>query len=349
MSDNTLQSYVPALKELLEVFDRTSSTNELEAAVRAFKEAQEQAKLATRSPLEEAFNAFEAAYEAKDIAWGSVRLKEVLICLRDLQYSRKDIAFALNIEQLTVDRWEDGASKGMKPDTFADFKVFILDVLNGKSRRAISVCDTGFVTWRQMVNSQMASRRIWYIASSKFIGDRSIAFRDAARGIFVPRPTLEPPTMVYIYPPGSETESSLKEWTPALPHQELCGTIIGIEDSTLPWFMPGMRAIMLEKTNRIPGRPQQLEGYVRVRVADENKLRLLNALDPIEEDTPHTPWLQVHRETVDRWHRYLEEGRYLERVQDIQQKQSGSFAVIYTRASMEDGVRQLTITRQEPA
>ena len=288
--------------------------------------------------LEDAFVAFMEAQELKNASTGSEQLRRILKCLYELQYTKRDITFALNVEPLTVDRWEDGNSKGMKSETYAEFRDFISDVIRGRSRRTVDISDTGFITWRYLMQEQAAAKRIWYVASSKFLVDRSLAFKEAVKSLFLKPQGREPITcLVYLYPKGSDTESSLREWHETLLRMErqgteLRGSIIGIADdgADLPGiYLPGLRATLLEKAGYSD--PIQVEGYIRVKLKDDTKKKLLTALDPLEE-FPHTPWLTVDRETAERWYNYCEKRQYVEQVDRVcaeQTRKQKAFDVHY--------------------
>ncbi|MBV9850098.1 MAG: hypothetical protein JO250_10535 [Armatimonadetes bacterium] len=287
---------------------------------------------AVTKELEKAFHAFVEAQELKNASIASEQLKKMLRCLYALKYTKKDITFALDVEPLTVARWEDGNSKGMKPDTYAGFMEFITDVFKGKSRRTVDISDTGFVTWRYLMQEQAAARRIWYITSSKFLVDRSLAFREAVKNLFLKSEGREPTRLVYLFPKGSGTESSLNEWCETLLRMEsqgteLRGSIIGIADdgADAPGiYLPGLRVCMLEKAGYTD--PVQVKGYIRVKLEEDTKKKLLMALDPLEE-FQHTPWLTVEREIVERWYNYCDKRGFTADVERICATQTERFAI----------------------
>lgn len=272
-------------------------------------------------------------------------LPEMLKCLEELGYDKKSVAFAVDVEMLTVERWGMGG-KGVKLATLKKFKEFIEGILDGRSQLSLKAADSGFVTWRYLIEDQQAkSDRIWYISSSRFLLARSLDYKDAVKNLFLKerqeKENRNAPVMVYLYPRYSETDNSLVAWTRSLENisrlEPLCGTIIGIVDDSLNWFLPGVRAVMLEKSNT--EKSERLEGYIRVQLAAAAKEQLLKALDP-KEKSPHTPWLTVANDTVSRWYFHCEE-HYIGIVEDCLAKKNTDFAIY--RVDMDE----IKLTRQE--
>lgn len=262
--------------------------------------------------LELALCVFTKAHQSKGEQAGE-KLKDVLNCLLNLQYSKSDLAFVFDVEPLTVERWLKGNEKRtgtftMRAETFAKFVERCQAILAGKSLHPIKASDSGFITWRyQVEHEQTTARRTWYIASSGLIPVNSLAFKESIKNLFSKErqnaENRKPPVKVYIYPPDSEAADSLVKWEASLlqinEKENLCGSIIGIADSSLPWFLPGVRALILEKeTDR---GEIYVKGYLRVPLQEDAQTKLLKALDPLERNAD-TPWLSVQRPTAEEWY-----------------------------------------------
>lgn len=261
--------------------------------------------------LEHAFNAFVEAYEERrSAAKAEGLLPKLLQCLEEANYTKRDIMFTLGLEALTVQRWSE-EGKGMRPETYEAFKLFVRNILDAHPQRPINVSKTGFVSWRYIFEKRQAewATRIWYISSGHFLLSNSRAFREVVRDLLIEAnqpPSRTSPVIVYLYPRASVSEAHLHIWKKSLDvikaGKPLRGSVIGIsidDISIFPHFLPGVRGAILERQHE-KGQPD-LEGYLRVRLFDETKESLLKALEP-DEQSSHTPWLQVHPETAERWY-----------------------------------------------
>jgi len=318
----------------------------------------------------EAFDDFVAAYENKEEQKSDrphkslgEHLQEALRCLEREGYTKRDLIFTLDVEPLTVDRWFDG--RVMRDTSYTAFKEFGEEIKRGKPQRVINVSDTALVTWRYVLeNRQAQADRIWYISDGRFLLSSSSDIDTVVRNLFTvsyqQQKGMEPPIMTYLYPAKSETAAHLRQWETFLLHwqkqvpdsepgQRLKGSIIGIsiqDTSDLPWFLPGLRAILLERDSSLKGRGI-VEGYIRVRLPDEptTKIREVMAMpemsegdkgvkdddvDDVDED-PHIPWLQVHRKVAKKWYMAIKYF-YLQQVLRLIAEQEDDFHVHFVES-----------------
>jgi hypothetical protein len=271
--------------------------------------------------LERFWGAFENVYNDKGRTEEVPRsLQNVLQCLDNLKYSKRDLMFELDIEPLTVDRWRSGGS--MKPDTFVVFREFVHDIMQGKLRRPISTADTGFISSTHLFEQrQPMATCIWYLARESFLLSRSRSLKDDVLNLFLAKKQRHSPTLIYLYPRGSMTEVSLIDWKNRLHDigrdEDLKGSVIGISLGEkgivkMPWFIPGLRIIMLEIRNGV-------EGYIRVKTPQPNHDALCKVMG-VENEDLQAPWLAVHREEVEQWHTICEE-RFSKRIAKVLQDQ----------------------------
>jgi hypothetical protein len=307
--------------------------------------------------LEQALSRLEAAYERRndpDAGPGSTAtpLLETLQILEEIGYTKRDIMYSLNVEGLTVDRWLDG--KDMKPNSLGAYRSFIREIIRGRPQRPINVSDTGFVTWRYVFEDRQArANRIWYIAASEFLVFRSLSVKEVLKNLFSKQRQKDEadlkkkhsPVLVYLYHTDSAAESSLRQWHHDLLEiieggEPLEGTIIGISDekNDLPWFLPGVRAVMLENGSAEES-SVELEGYLLVPLPDAQTSSLLQALNTPEKrildvENPQLPWLSVHREVTEQWYSKCKY-RYTKLIEAAVKDQEGNgrdFAVYYSKA-----------------
>jgi len=282
--------------------------------------------------LEQEFNKFKQAFTDKSDQAEKL-LPSIIEAFAALGYTRNRLASTLDIDTLTIDRWRTG-NTGMKDHSFLALSELVEDVIQGLPQLPVRVSDAGFITREYLfVMRQPLAKWIWYISEERFLLSRSRTLREEVRNLFIAeeqdkyaeRLNLQDPIiprMIYVFPEHSETLFSLEDWFRSLDIFErnepgkLRGTILGIkvtDTSSIPWFFPGLRSVILEVDGN-------LEGYARLRIPRVNEETVLEAMGVEEPEDAQRPWLRMHRDVTERCFARLEE-LYLRKVLNECEKQ----------------------------